>query len=157
MIWGTVTTSSWPLWCTFHSTCAFIVSSTIKQGQFTVTSFFFPPVARRGFLSLTMEPLLPANNSPHIGYDFICSFAYRMCSWISPTSGFESLCILPLKYLIFFDKQSPVSLHHTWKLWRKMWETVSLKWQLSVFPSGKVWQIRQRKWCAGGFERVSSS
>lgn len=41
MIWGTVTTSSWPLWCTFHSTCAFIVSSTIKQGQFTVTSFFF--------------------------------------------------------------------------------------------------------------------
>lgn len=59
-------TDSWPVWYIFQSTCSFNVSCTIKQSPFTAKSFSVSPVARRGFLSLTLEHLLPTNNSPHV-------------------------------------------------------------------------------------------
>lgn len=59
-------TDSWPVRYMFHSTCSFNVSSTIKQRPILSCSFFFSPVARRRFLALMLEHLLPTNNSPHV-------------------------------------------------------------------------------------------
>lgn len=88
-------TDSWPVWCIFPSTCSFNVSSTIKQGQFTVRAFSFRLWLGEDFCLLRWSiSCLPttAHMSSVWCYDLICWFAYRMCSLISATSYGFSLC-----------------------------------------------------------------
>lgn len=112
-------TDSWPVWYIFHSTCSFNVSSTIKQRSIHWWSFFSSPMARRGFLSLTLDHLLPSNNSPHVFCVtlwlniLIClqDVQFNLCS--SLVLQFTNHFMLDFANM-WLSKPSPGTLYHSW-------------------------------------------